>query len=150
MGADIYDWERVHGKGSYAIMADAQDTPRSEDQHLIAFLTARLDDDERYLKSNQHHLWTQRPLREVEAKREILRIYTSTLILVEHPPVMGEGHPYAGKINAQDYLDAKRELAVLRPVVEALAAIYSDHPDYRPEWAVVPSSTRTGAAAQQA
>ena len=25
MGADIYDWDRVHGKGSYAAMADAQD-----------------------------------------------------------------------------------------------------------------------------
>lgn len=27
MGADIYDWDRVHGKGSYAAMADAQDKP---------------------------------------------------------------------------------------------------------------------------
>ena len=25
MGADIYDWDRVHGKGSYAAMADTQD-----------------------------------------------------------------------------------------------------------------------------
>ena len=30
MGADIYDWERVHGKGSYAAMADAQDQPSRE------------------------------------------------------------------------------------------------------------------------
>ena len=105
----------------------------SEDQELAAFLTARLDEDERYLKSNQHHLWTQRPLREVEAKRAILEMYTSTLILVEHPPVMGESHPCAGKISVQDYLDAKRELAVLRPAVEALVAVYSDHPDYREE-----------------
>jgi hypothetical protein len=26
MGADIYDWDRVHGKGSYAAMADGQPT----------------------------------------------------------------------------------------------------------------------------
>ena len=28
MGADIYDWDRVHGAGSYAAMADAQDKRR--------------------------------------------------------------------------------------------------------------------------
>jgi hypothetical protein len=74
-----------------------------------------------------------RALREVEAGRRILDLYVSTLALVEHPPVMGEGHPHAGKISAADYLDAKRELAVLRPVIEAVAAVFSDHPDYRPE-----------------
>ena len=73
-----------------------------------------------------------RALREVAAGRYILDLFISTAALVEHPPVMGEGHPYAGKISVQDYLDAKRELAVLRPVVVALAAIYSDHPDYWP------------------
>jgi len=30
MGADIDDWDRVHGKGSYAAMADAQDKSRGE------------------------------------------------------------------------------------------------------------------------
>ena len=30
MGADIYDWDRVHGKGSYAAMADAQDKGRGK------------------------------------------------------------------------------------------------------------------------
>ena len=35
MGADIYDWDRVHGKGSYATMADAQDKPRSEDKEPV-------------------------------------------------------------------------------------------------------------------
>ena len=76
-----------------------------------------------------------RVFREVTAKRRILDLYANTLLLVEHPPVMGEGHPYAGKISAQDYMDAKRELAVLRPAVTALAAVYSDHPDYKHEWA---------------
>ena len=74
------------------------------------------------------------PVSDEGAKRYILDLYMSTAALVEHPPVMGEGHPYAGKISVQDYFDARRELAVLRPVVVALAAIYSDHPDYRQEW----------------
>ena len=39
---------------------------------LIAFLNARLNEDERYLKSNQHHLWTQRPLRRVAATRALV------------------------------------------------------------------------------
>ena len=74
-----------------------------------------------------------RVLREVAAKREILEMYTNTLALVEHPPVMAEGHPYAGKINARDYLDARRELTALRPAAAALAAIWNGHPDYR-DW----------------
>jgi Family of unknown function (DUF6221) len=72
-----------------------------------------------------------------EAKLAILEMYTSTLILVEHPQVMGEGHPFAGKISAQDYLDAKRELAVLRPAVVALASGYRHRPGYREEWAAL-------------
>lgn len=78
----------------------------------------------------------ERALRDVAAKRATLDLYVRTLALTEHPPVMEEGHPYAGKISAQDYLDARRELAVLRPAIAVVAAIYSDHPDYQPEWAV--------------
>ena len=125
---------------------------------LIAFLTARLDEDEAAAKAAWGVEWDwryvaqpfgERPsiahtvhiarhdpariLREVEAKRAIVGIYAGTLALVEHPLVIKEGQ-FAGKINARDYLDAKRELAVLKPAVEALAAVYRDHPDYRQEW----------------
>ena len=110
-------------------------TERATD--LTAFLHARLDEDEAMVAVP--HIWPTtfqpaRALREVEAKRAILEMYASTLALVEHPPVMPEDHPHAGKISARDYMDAKRELAVLKPAVVALAAIYSDHPDYDPEW----------------
>ena len=122
---------------------------------LVTFLEARLAEDEATVSEihqprvcgsvdrdgefDPDPIWCScdypaRVLREVAARRHILDLFMSTAALVEHPPVMSEGHPYAGKISAQDYFDARRELAVLRPVVVALAAIYSDHPDYRQEW----------------
>jgi hypothetical protein len=90
----------------------------ADDRGLIAFLGDRLDEDERYLESNQHHLWTQRPLREVEAKRKIL---------AEHKAVTR-----LATLTEQElgFLGWYREW-----VLKNLAAIYSDHPDYRPEWA---------------
>ena len=80
---------------------------------LIAFLNARIDEDERYLKSNQHHLWTQRPLREVEAKRTILAEYERAL---EKAP---------GNLPL---------INTLIRLMRVLAAVYSDHRDYRQEW----------------
>ena len=71
-------------------------------------------------------------LREIAAMRAILGMYVATLALVEAPPPVREG-PYAGKISARDYLDAKRELAVLRPAVAELAGIWADHADYE-DW----------------
>lgn len=73
---------------------------------LVTFLNARIDEDERYLESNKHHLWTQRPFREVEAKRRLIEEITSR----STPDV------------AEIYL-------------AALACAYSAHPDYRPGWA---------------
>ena len=52
-------------------------------------------------------------LREITAMQAILEMYTSTLALVEHPLVIEEGQ-FTGKISVQDYMDAKRELAVLQ------------------------------------
>jgi hypothetical protein len=142
MGADIYDWDRVHGKGSYAAMADAQDKPRSED--IVAFLNARLDEDERYLKSNQHHLWTERPLREVTAKRVLIAavLRYETIIDGEWGDCHEEDEIAAGLCPEHQ----PDEMGALRH----LAAVWSDHPDYREEWAVLLSSTRTDAAAQRA
>jgi hypothetical protein len=82
---------------------------------LAAFLNARLDEDEGYLKSNRHHLWTQRPFREVEAKRAILEAHTA----------------------AYDYDGSPcTECEHLWPcgTLHWIAAVYSDHPDYRTEW----------------
>ena len=125
----------------------------SADQGLAAFLAARLDEDEKAAQSalRWHETgscvyiaiyastWQalddydpDRALRDIAAKRTILDMYTSTLALVEHPLVIEEGQ-FTGKISVQDYMDAKRELAVLRPAVTALAAIWSDHPDYGQE-----------------
>jgi hypothetical protein len=39
---------------------------------IAGFLAARIDEDQAYLNSNRRHLWTERPLREVDAKRKIL------------------------------------------------------------------------------
>ena len=125
----------------------------SEDQWLAAFLAARLDEDEItaltalswqeagsavyvaiYASTWQalNDYDPERALRDIAAKRTILEMYTSTLALVEHPLVIEEGQ-FTGKISVQDYMDAKRELAVLRPAGTALAAIWSDHPDYGQE-----------------
>jgi uncharacterized protein DUF6221 len=95
---------------------------------LIAFLNARIDEDERYLKSNARHLWTQRPLREVAAKRVIVK---------RHQP----GEAGYGPLEDQLYCKAEssdEDLWYANPWpcsdVLALAAVYSDHADYRPEW----------------
>lgn len=81
---------------------------------LIAFLNARIEEDERYFKANGHHLWTERPLREVEAKRKLLAEYSRAL---EKAP---------GNLPLIN--------ALIR-LVQAQGAVYSDHPDYRKEWA---------------
>lgn len=107
------------GKVIYTANTRAQGPrPVSEYQELAAFLTARLDEDERYLKSNQHHLWTQRPLREVEAKRAIVRRCAG---------VMNEMDQYPNGLVSPRALLARQTLMWL-------AAIWSDHPDYREEW----------------
>lgn len=84
-------------------------------------------------------------LTDITLKRAILKLYTDTLALVEHPPLAhgpaaGEHArmrglaPGTGMISARDYLDAKRELAVLEPVARQLGTEFSGHPEYRAEW----------------
>jgi hypothetical protein len=70
----------------------------------------------------------------LEAELAILDLYAATLAITQKPPVMPEGHPAAGMISARDYLDAKRELAVLEPVVRLLASGYKHRPGYQEEW----------------
>ncbi len=78
---------------------------------LVAFLTARLDEDERELEKDPpvglgYANLPARMRREVAAKRAILAQWEAM------PP----GSP------------------MLVFVLYNLAAVYGDHPDYRPEW----------------
>jgi hypothetical protein len=105
----------------------------SGEARLIAFLAARYAEDWTAARDRELAvgLDESRATRDVDAKREILDLYASTVALVQEPPVLTEG-PYAGKINARDYEQALRELAVLRPVILAQARVYSNHPEWKP------------------
>lgn len=90
-------------------------------------------------------------LADCEAKLAILDLYAATRALVDRPPPAAARHPAAVKeharmygipeaqaaatlVSARDYLDARRELAVLEPVVRLLASGYSHRAGYREEW----------------
>jgi hypothetical protein len=74
-------------------------------------------------------------LRDVAAKRAILDMCRKTLAVKERPPSQAAPGTMEAWLRAREHLDAERELCALEPVVLALAAIDSDHPDYRQEWA---------------
>lgn len=82
---------------------------------LIAFLNARIDEDERFLGPKKRHLW-QRPFREVEAKRAIVLMATRLPALTRDFDLFDN--------NRDGWADALRYLA----------AVYSDHPEYRADW----------------
>jgi hypothetical protein len=110
----------------------AQGAARTDDGHLGTWspmhfgaggFDARVDD----------HIARHDParvLREVAAKRAILADYVETAKIVG----AAEAEQERISVTARDYLDAKRELAVLLPVICHLAAVHSDEPDYDPEW----------------
>lgn len=90
---------------------------------LVAFWSARLDEDKDRARrgSPPGWVWGNRALREVAAKRRILTRYE-----------------YACR-QASVNIDAEQEAwekiagALERDALD-LAAVYSDHPDYREEW----------------
>ena len=94
---------------------------------LTAFITARLDEDEAAAQACADydtlscadlpgvHMTTARVLREVEAKRAVLNAYVCT----------DGDSPRDRDRGRWDGLHA---------TVRHLAAVYSDHPDYRQEW----------------
>lgn len=110
---------------------------------LTAFLNARLDEDE--AAANEVHLprtcgsvdrdgdfdpdpvwcgckYPSRVLREVAAKRAILYRYEDCLDRMEHPD-----YPQSvARDQAREYEDF---------ILPNLATAWSDHPDYRQEWA---------------
>ncbi len=61
-----------------------------------------------------------RVLREVEAKRHVLHLYDTAR------------HHEANAVNALPVFETT--VRALRSIVQALAAVYSDHPDYQQEW----------------
>jgi hypothetical protein len=122
---------------------------------LAAFLAARLDEDEKAARSalgwqeagsavyvaiyasSWQALNGYRPdrvLRDVEAKRAIL---------AEHGPANGGRDADRCRVctaithTGVGHTDARRFRAPC-PTLLFLAAVYSDHPDYRQEWAVSP------------
>lgn len=114
---------------------------------IVAFLTARLDEDERTARAVRRedwadfdgwaelgtdvkaHSWAHSPasvLRDVAAKREIIRAHEKfglEAALVEH--------------KGYDALNYHRNQAVayaLNVVLRYLALAYDNHPDYDPAW----------------
>ena len=98
---------------------------------LAEFLAARLDEDTAFLRSNRKHLWTERPLREVEAKREILALHG-----FDNTTKHGGTGPDRCLVCITDRDDYEESwVGDLWPclTLRMLAAVYSDHPDYRQE-----------------
>jgi hypothetical protein len=88
---------------------------------LTEFLTARMDEDEALGRGWTEHgigSFGPRVLREVEAKRAIVAAY------VDSETCLNRGYTE---------LTRGSQLARLS-VCRHLAAVYSDHPDYRDEW----------------
>jgi hypothetical protein len=71
-----------------------------------------------------------RVLREVAAKRAILKQYQAAVSANEIGTLPGRSHSFSSRIRAED----EAALDVLGRAVANLAAVYSDHPDYRKEW----------------
>jgi hypothetical protein len=89
---------------------------------LVAFLRARLDDDERNaIWDREQREEDPRAFREVEAKRRIVDAYE-----------WAAAHPHTD--DETGFWVRKGETSALRDTVIELAVPYADHPDYRPEW----------------
>ena len=126
--------------------------------NLAAFLNARLDEDERdareLLSANAASrargfastLWdeederAQRLLREVEAKRAILRQHHRLTPHPEYGFTYAAAGNFCGYCGPGDNWQAEQEPdhypGAMWPCqhVRLIAAVWSDHPDYREEW----------------
>lgn len=121
---------------------------------LVAFLEERLAEDEevarasaprRYVGTSMTNLRSAEPesraLREVEAKRAIVRthqqvVFTDRALGLVDVEVCAVCHSmYVGE---DDWADSHEPVVVQEPfpcvTVRALATVYADHPDYREEW----------------
>ena len=97
---------------------------RTESAALVAFLAVRLDEKERDRSDLCDVLGDKRDpdrvLREVEAVRAHIRMWETFAVNFAH-------------VGETVFEFAKRE--ALEDVLAADAAVWSDHPDYRQEWA---------------
>jgi hypothetical protein len=113
---------------------------------LIAFLNARLDEDEAGARTPDCDCgYLARVLREVEAKRAILAehfILTNEdrseayeeFSVVPWGAKGGAGDQGSGCVTCHYYgMGGVKGYGICR-TVRLLAAVYSDHPDYRQEW----------------
>jgi len=103
---------------------------------VAGFLTARVDEDEAMAKRDlAHGVWRpeyERALREAEVKRAILALHNRT-----------HDCPVSSTVQSADkgpwlYIASEHvEVAHAEwpcTTLRHLAAVYSDHPDYRQEW----------------
>lgn len=96
---------------------------------VVEFLLARLDEDEALVEAPPPHAegWeraeTARELADIAAKRVVIEDYTSLL----HDAFVEAGWlGFEDPLTAQDLAETK--------TLRALASLYADHPDFRPEW----------------
>jgi hypothetical protein len=88
---------------------------------LVAFLNARLNDDEAEAASHAGPPSLRaRQRREVEAKRKIIGEVVPAIFDLDY------------KLIEETALD--RDVEAHLPLLHILAAIYRDHPDYDPSW----------------
>jgi len=115
----------------------------SENSDLVAFLRARLDEDEKAAADARDDVesWWQDPaqdspaelhivrhspervLREVEAARRVLDMW-------QDPDTIEESINYA--VSSADYQIASAD--TVDRIVRVMALPYAAHPDFRPEW----------------
>jgi hypothetical protein len=111
---------------------------------IVEFLRARIEEDRKLAQaaiddiygpddcwfdtSNEHivdhyrHHQPDRVLREVEAKRAMLRKYEDARAQARHP------------VSAENFEWARVARDELYDLIILFAAAYSDHPDYRADW----------------
>lgn len=109
---------------------------------IIEFLTARLDEDEKFARWAAEEVgdghWQQRNVRIVtvaDRDREVADYAIAECIehIVRHDPARTLAECVAKGAVIAAHL-SPRSQGALGGVIQVLAAVYSDHPDYQQEW----------------
>jgi hypothetical protein len=118
------------------LVARAAELAAAARQSLESTLPARFVDADRDSEPLVSLLDADRSLRAVTAVREITSLYADTAGIVARAGerLRAAVQPPAGSVVIGDYLEGKRELAVLRLAACRLAGIWNDHPGYLQEW----------------
>ncbi|MGW9030388.1 DUF6221 family protein [Streptomyces sp. NPDC055722] len=121
---------------------------------LVAFLRARLDEDDRAARAATPGPWTTRNLGRHDGSSIVADTGKRTRLGLPVGPVLGAMHGPCGAADGShaarhDPARVLRQTAILRDRVDlwskmlgshapaclrAVAAIWADHPDYREEW----------------